>query len=527
MSSGRFVTLAVWLVPALASAGQADDRVVGAVRNRDGAALQGLLKQGVSASARTADGTTALHWAAHLSDLSAMHALVRAGGDVNAKNAFGETPLLLACTNGNAEMVGVLLTAGADPNLGLPSGETPLMRAAWVGSLDTIKQLVARGADVNARENTRGQSALMWAVSERHATAARTLVEVGADVHARTAKDTVRFNGGVSGGSFTPLLFAARVGDVESTRILLDAGAKIDDAASDGMTPLFMALVRGHVELALQLLERGANPNVDGPGFTPLHWAAGNWQADLTARSITIDGDSEWASLAGINHRKIELMRALLARGADKNARIVRTPARVGATRSGILDGLTYPELIGATPFLLAAAAGDTAAMRLLVDSGADVTLTTRERSTPLMAAAGLGRIAGEHTIPESNVLAAAKLALELGANVNETDDIGNSALHYAAFHRLNTVVQFLVDRGARLDVKNAYGENPLWASELVIQFASHGLYNVEPSSTGDLLRKLGAPAANPWYFKRLRPNDWPENPHQSVRERAPRPAQP
>jgi ankyrin repeat protein len=180
-------------------------------------------------------------------------------------------------------------------------------------------------------------------------------------------------------------------------------------------------------------------------------------------------------------------------------------PPRAGATKNPQL-----PELVGATPFFLAAMAGDAAVMQALLDAGADPALTTVVRSTPLMAAAGAGRNLGENSLKHPPLLEAAKLALKSGADVNAADDMGNTALHYAAYLRVDAVVQFLVENGARMDVTNKFGETPLWLSELALQFFGGGTYQVLQSSTGDLLRKLGAPAIKPAY-DRARPRDWPD----------------
>jgi ankyrin repeat protein len=306
-------------------------------------------------------------------------------------------------------------------------------------------------------------------------------------------------------------LFAAREGDLESARILVDAGANVDDVADEGLSALGFATVRGHVPTAVFLLQRGANPNAAAAGYAPLHWAAGSWETTLSTADITVtrEGNDEWNALPGLREGKLELVKALLAHGADPNLRMKTAPPRAGSTKNPQL-----PELVGATPLFLAAMAGDAAVMQALVDAGADAGLTPDVRSTPLMAAAGAGRVLGENTLSHARLLEAARLAVQLGADVNAADDFGNTALHYAAHHRIDAVVQFLVDRGARLDARNKFGETPLWVSELVIQFFGGGTYQILRSSTGDLLRKLGARDEKPSY-DRARPRDWPDLPLQ------------
>jgi ankyrin len=487
-----------------------DERLIDAVKRGDQAAVESLLKQGVDVNARQGDGATALHWAAHHDDRAMVERLIRAGASVQAANELGVTPLLLACTNGSARVVEALLSAGANPNAAAEGRETPLMVASWTGNADVVRRLISAGADVNAKEASRQQTALMWAASERHADIVRLLVEKGADVHARTAVNTPNRRPGMraaGAAGLTPLLFAARVGDVESARILLDAGARIDDLADEGLTALGFATVRGHVPMALLLLERGANANAMDAGYSPLHWAAGSWETTLTTADFTItrDGNDEWNVLPGLREGKLELVKAFLRHKADPNLRMKTAPPRAGATKNPQL-----PELAGATPFFLAAMAGDAAVMQALLDAGADPRLTTTIGSTPLMAAAGAGRNLGETSLKQSALLEAAKLAVKTGSDVNAADQMGNTALHYAAYLRVDSVVQFLVENGARMDARNKFEETPLWLSELALQFFGGGTYQILQSSTGDLLRKLGAPAIRPAY-DRSRPRDWPD----------------
>jgi len=504
--------LLLLLLPSAAeAAGAGDLRLIEAARRVDAAAVQTLLGQGVDVNATQGDGATALHWAAHRDDALTTELLIEAGADVNATNDFGIPPLMLACTNGSDAMVARLLDAGADPNLRPEGRETALMTSAWTGNLTIVELLIARGALVNATEAERSQTALMWAVAERHPQIARFLLDHGADVHARTlaprrpARTMYLFGGGPPSLSYTPLLFAARVGDTESMRVLLDAGADVDDVAGDGLSALALATVRGHTAAAMLLLTRGANPNLADAGYTALHWAAGRWETDLTTDNITSERPGEWHTIAGLQEGKLDLVKALLANGADPDVQMDGTPTRAGASRSPL------PELVGATPYLLAAAAGDAAVMQLLADTGADVHVRTTSNATPLMAAAGFGRVLGESTVQDTDSLAAATLAVALGADTSATDDVGNTALHYAAYLRQDAAVRFLADEGAPLNAKNKFGETPLWVSELAIQFSGGGTFQILQSSTGDLLRTLGASILGPAY-DRARPRDWPDN---------------
>ncbi|MBQ01887.1 MAG: hypothetical protein CL477_14550 [Acidobacteria bacterium] len=488
-------------------AAAADVPLIEAVRGHDQPAVRDLLQRGADVNTREGDGATALHWAVHLNDAETVTLLLEAGAAVDAVNDLGVAPLLIAATNGNADIVTVLLEAGANPNGGPPERERPLMRAAWVGSNAVVTALLDAGADPNAVESARHQTALMWAVSERHSAVVRALVQGGADVDAATVSHLTGRRALRDVTGYTALLFAARVGDLDSARILLDAGANPNDTASDRLSALGLATVRGFADVAMLLLERGADPNTGEAGYTPLHWAAGSWETTLTTTDFRADreGNDEWNQLPGLTTGKINLVRALLAHGADPNVRLERPPTRAGASRN---PGL--PELVGATPYLLAASAGDAVVMRMLVDAGADPLLTTERGSTALMAAAGVGRVLGENTLAGADLLDAARLAVELGAPVTTVDEIGNSALHYAAYHRVSPVVEFLVGEGAALEERNKFGETPLWLSELAIQFYGGGTYQIVPTETGDVLRALGAEATTPFY-DRARPRDWPD----------------
>jgi ankyrin repeat protein len=255
--------------------------------------------------------------------------------------------------------------------------------------------------------------------------------------------------------------------------MLLDAGADIEEAAADGFTPLLVATARGQTAVAALLLDRGANPNHAAPGFSALHWASGVWETELTGpRGIAARRDEEWRALGGITDGKQALVSALLARGADPNARIAKPPQRVGFTRGGL-------NLVGATPYVVAAAAGDAGIMRLLADAGADATLTTKDGTTALMAAAGVGRVAVESTVSEAQAVEAVAVALAAGNDIAAANTAGDTALHGAATLRWNAMVKLLAGKGAALDAKNKRGRTPL--------------SNAAGSDTEELLRALGA----------------------------------
>ena len=480
--AGRLVVMGLVVLLCGPTPGTAadDPPLIEAVKRQDAAAVGALLGQNVDVNAPQPDGATALHWAVHLANAEISERLIQAGATVDAANEYGVTPLSLACGNGSASLVAVLLRAGADPNQTRPTGETPLMRAASTGSLGAVETLIAHGADVNQTEPALGQTPLMWAISARHPAVAEVLVARGADIHARST------------GGFTPLLFAAREGELDTARLLLNAGADVNDAMENGTSALLIATLRGHVPVAIFLLEQGADPNVAGPGYTPLHWATGSWQTELSGpNGIATSRDDEWRGLRGVPGDKVRLVRALLAHGADLNARLESIPPRAGYSQLRVehrVAGVSpFP---GATPFLLAAMAGDVEVMRVLADAGADPGLTPDDGTTPLMLAAGLGRYMAETLVTEAQSLEAVVLALELGADVNAVNDTGNTALHGAAYVKSDALVRLLASNGAALSEVNARGQTPLMIAQLS---RAGSATTTTRTSTGDLLRELGA----------------------------------
>lgn len=300
-----------------------DLRVVEAAKERNVGAIRTLVRQRADVNAPAPDGSTALHWAAHWDDSEVVALLLRAGANVNAVSELGVTPLYLACSNGSATMVQQLVAARANASISLPTGETPLMMCARTGSVTAIKSLLARGADPNAREHSRDQTALMWAVAAGHPDVVRVLVEGGADVRAptRTRREFAfvgyRFFIAVRAltekerqsmqyvdfGGYAPLHFAAQRGDVAAAGTLIAAGAPVNDPSAEGTTPLVVAAHSGHTDVARLLLDQGADIDDARAGYSALHAAV-------------LRGD-------------IGLVQALLARRANPNVRLARgTPVR-------------------------------------------------------------------------------------------------------------------------------------------------------------------------------------------------------
>jgi ankyrin repeat protein len=391
------------------------------------------------------DGSTPLHWAAYRDDLAKTDQLIRAGANVNAVTDLGVTPLWAASTNGSTALVKRLLDAGANPNMALVSGETPLMVASRSGKTESVAALLARGADPNAR-GTRGQTALMWAVSQKHADVVKALLAGGADVHAKSESWTQmmavpphglpEYNRLIPHGGDTALMFAARNGDLASAKLLVEGGANPSDTDAWGVSATTLAAFSGHGEIARFLLEKGADPNSDKPGFTALHCA--------------------------IMRRDEETVAALLSRGADPNVAVKAwTP-----TRRSSDDYHFMPALVGATPYWLAARFTEPGVMRLLAKHGADTKVVhesryvqgegyqrRQERTTAVMAALGMG--GGTAWVPIDRVerdvlmLETVKLAVELGADVNVATTDGRTALDSARAQKYEAIATFLETRGA------------------------------------------------------------------------------
>jgi ankyrin repeat protein len=433
-----------------------------AAEGLDRARISVLLKKGADVNAAQADGMTALHWAVYHDDLRTARLLLHAGANVKAANNYAVTPLSLACENGTTAIVELLLNAGADPHAARRGGETPLMTAARTGRAGPVKALLTRGADVNARDR-KGQTALMWAAAEGHADVVAALLTAGADF--RTPLPS----------GFTPLLFAAREGRIEVVRVLLKSGADVNEAmkpqkvpargARAGTSALMLAVENGHFELAVALVKAGADPNDQRSGCAALHMLS--WVRKPNR------GDSEDGDPPPIGSGKLtslDFVKAMAKHGADLNL-----PQKAGVPGRGILGR------VGATPFLAAASTADVALMRTLVDLGADPKLPNGQRSTPLMAAAGVGVGAPEEAAgTEPEVLEAVTLLVKLGADVNAIDNNGETAMHGAAYRNHPKVVQLLADEGAKIAVWNR--ANKIGLTPLVIAEGHRPGLNFRPS---------------------------------------------
>ena len=525
--------------------GAAASDVADAVMQKDPARLKALIAASADVNSAQPDGTTALHWAAYHGDARAAATLLAAHADPSLRTGTGVTALSLACESGNAELVDLLVKAGADVNQTLNNGETPLMMAARTGSVPVLKMLLAHGAHLEDREKLRGTTALMWAAANGNSDAVRLLVSKGAEVNTRSGATQPgrrpylaessrsriqefidgRGQGGTvvkqegaeaakrladervaarealakfptesdkwhpsnkQWGGLTPLMFAARQGDLESVKVLLGAGAQVNMTSEFGWTALLVATQNRYYQLGAYLLDHRADPNIanDG-GWTPLYLATDN---------RNIEGGDYPTRKPDMDH--LEYIKRLLAAGANPNLRMrSSTETRTVFTHQWLNEE-------GATPYLRAAQSGDLVLMKLLLEHGADPTISTEHKVTPLMVASGIGWVEGvTYEWSRQQTYETVKFLLDQGADVNAQDTLdGRTALMGAAHKGRPDVVQLLVDRGADLGLHDIGSRDSIHAlagaSWRAIDYAD-GLVRVGVQSaiahpeTAALLRRL------------------------------------
>lgn len=433
-----------------------------AAEQHDKTSVRKLLGTGADVNGTQVDGTTALHWAVYNDDAETVRLLLQAGANVNAVNRYGVPPLATASRNGNAAIVRLLLEAGGDANATMKGGESVLMLAARSGNLEAVKALLAGGADPKSRERL-GQTALMWAAAEGHTAVVRALMEAGADINAT-----------VDSG-FTAFFFAVRGGHLDTVRAFLAAGADVNammqrpanatgSAGRSGggpkgpaTSPLMLAVQNAHYELAIALVDAGANPNDVRTGFTPLHMIA------MVRRPDSSDSSDPAPPTGSGRLSSADFVREIVKRGANVNFRLPKGAPKQPASWSSIVSE-------GATPFLFAADRVDIPLMRLLLKLGADPLLPNADNTTPLMAAAGVGTMEPqEEAGEESEAVEAVKMLLDLGADINTVDKNGNTAMHGAAYNISPLVVKLLAERGADPQIwknPNKAGGTPLFIAE-------------------------------------------------------------
>ena len=464
------VVIASWSTAGTMLASASETSLVLSARRGDVSTAQALVAQGANVDESEPDGTTALHWAAQRENLTLVDLLIGAGADVNRANRYGVTPLSLAATNGSAALLDRLLQAGADVHASLPGGETALHTAARTGRVDAVRVLLAHGAKANVdqREETHGQTPLMWAAAAGYPDVMGMLLEFGADLHVRSTSPEQMLPPGIASGGnnvslpadwegppfepgqMTALLFAVRRGHQDAVRLLLDAGADVNDEATFQETyygtsnTVTIAVSNGHYELAALLLDRGADPNHAGQGWTALHQMA--WARSERHRSRANVGYAPTPFVTG-SMSGLELARKLVAHGVNVNERTA-LGLQTGYRVSG---GLSR---VGVTPFWLAAKVADLPLMTTLRELGADIESSNVDGVTPLGVVAGIGNKIGEDSGEETESTACVEALIAWGADVHAADKYGYTALHVAAMRGANEMVKVLVDAGARLDRK-------------------------------------------------------------------------
>jgi len=483
MRSGWVAALALLSPLAGHASSTSQTALADAAMNGDAQALKALLKGGADPNVRGQFGTPALHWRVDADDLAGTKLLLDAGANPNGTTERDITALSLAIGNGNAPMVDLLLKAGADPNRLEPTGETPLMMASQAGVPEVVQSLLKRGVPVDAREASFGQTALMYAARAGQARIVAILLAAGAQPNvATTVGRTPAFiapnsvpgfgfgvgilRGGVPAdrgrreptpGGMTPLHYAARHDHVEVAKLLIDAGAKVNAREADDITPLLMAISNDNVSVAQFLLAHGGDVNApDWYGRSPL-WEAVNVR-NLYVHNATFKNGIDRAPV-------LELIKALLAAGANVNARTRETPP----FRNHLLEitgSLEWVDFTGQTPFLTAALAGDVTVMKLLLQHGADPRIDTFHGTSALMAAAGVNWVVAQTwTEGPQQLLEAVKMCYELGLDVNQANSMGVTALHGAANRGSQDIIRFLVDKGADLTAQDNEHRSALdWA---------------------------------------------------------------
>jgi ankyrin repeat protein len=480
------------LILLVAAAARADT-LVEAAKRHDSAAALALLAAGADPAQAEADGSQPLLWAAHHGDADLVAKLIAAGADVNAHNDYGAVPLQEAAANGDGSVVKLLLDAGADVESPTKEGQTALMAAARTGKIDSAKLLLAKGANANAKETWGGQTALMWATAQGQLDMIDLLIKSGADVNARaTERDWDRYITAeprikdLADAGLTPLLYAAREGCVECAKRLLAAKAEIDLPDPDGITPLMLALVNRHFDVAALLVEKGAAVNRwDWWGRTALY--------DAVDTNIAPQGGRrEFPTLDKTTG--LDVARMLVGRGADPNLRLKLIPPE----RSVVADRVSDDHVVnvGTTALIRAAYGADVDMVKLLLDHGADAKIRSGKHVSAVFAAAAVGGTRGRFKT-EDQIIAALELLVPAGANVNWADDTGRTPMHMAARTNRTKVIRWLAAHGGDLNAKDSQGRTVMgYATGAAdwVAFGTSDVVGVLPQMVATLT-DLGVPA--------------------------------
>ena len=478
---------------ALFGSAYAQGTLLTAARGAQHAAALAALAERADPNQAEPDGTTALHWAVHNNDADLVAKLIAAGAKVGTANDYGATPMSEAAVAANVDVLKALLAAGANVESANADGQTALLVVARGGTVAAAEVLIAHCANVNAREERKGQTALMWAVAQSQPAMVTLLLKHGADAEARSnVADWERYvtaeprQKNLMPGGFTPLLYAARQGCLACAKSLVAAGAAVDRTDPDGVTPLISALLNGHFDTAKFLLDKGANPNKwDWWGRTPLYLA-------VDYNTLPHGGRPDHLSLDATT--STAMIDTLLAAGANPNAQLKLFPPyrslRMDRGADSILD-------IGTTPLLRAARGSDLAAIERLAAKGALLDLPQQTGITPLMAAVGAGAspidTRGKFRT-EIEALATAEALLEAGAGIDVRDNSGRTALHYAAAAGYTDVAKSLVEHGADVNAKDVDGVTPVEAAMGKLRSRNRGAAATYPK-TAQLLQGFLAAA--------------------------------
>ena len=486
-------------VPMLAAELQLTDAIKSGQRT---AAVEMIAKKSADVNAAEADGSTALLWAANMNDTDLALRLLKAGANPNVRNKLGSTPLAEAAFNANTEITKALLDAGADPNTAGPDGQTPLMLVSRTSNVAAAKLLLDKGANVNAKEGQREQTALMWAAAASQGPIVRELLARGAEVDAKSATDLMtplvssepRAQPRPPGG-MTALLFSVREGCMECVKALVEKGAKLDLSDPEGVTPLIAAVFNAHFDVAKYLIEKGATVNRwDWWGRSPLYLA-------VDYNTLPHGGRPDQPALD--ETLPIDIIRMLLDKGANPNLQLkLLPPYRATGADRGVDQMLT----VGATPLLRAAKAQDAPAVKLLLEYGAIVDLPNNQGMTPTLAASGMGSIdadtRGYFTTPDVQDRAIASLELLLahgGALNGLAGRLQQAPLHGAAFWGWNKVVEYLLSKGADINLTDGRGFTALDYAMGRAGGNSRGGQRIDVhKDTGDLLIAKGGKAGTP-----------------------------